>query len=211
MKTISILIWLLVVWLVMWHVWWVRMSNVPHPVTTVKEKKWKIDIVQMPAQIIARVTTAGTVTNAPYEAFWSLAGYIFGDNTKADKIAMTAPVTSHVVGENIAMTAPVTAQQNSAWQVVTSFIMPEKWTIETLPVPNNPAVIIEEIPGKIVAVRTFSGYAASSRVAKQRERFQQELNEQNIERTGTMTLAQYNDPRTPPRLRRNELWVELAK
>jgi hypothetical protein len=39
--------------------------------------------------------------------------------------------------------------------------------------------------------------------------FQSELSSESIERSWSPTLAQYNDPRTPPWMRRNELWVDV--
>ena len=68
---------------------------------------------------------------------------------------MTAPVTQQG-NEKIAMTAPVTQQgSDKSWRV--RFIMPSKYTMETLPKPNNPAIELKEIPAKRFAVIRFSG------------------------------------------------------
>ncbi len=42
--------------------------------------------------------------------------------------------------------------------------MPSKYTLETLPKPNNSAVILREIPAQRLAVKRFSWYAGDSRV-----------------------------------------------
>jgi len=164
----------------------------------------------MPSQIVASVRTRWDVTSAPSQAFGQLAWFIFGDNVSSNKIAMTAPVTSTVVAsEKIAMTAPVTSSTVWEWIIETSFIMPSKRTVETLPVPNNKNITIKEIPSSKKAVRLFSGYATKNTVSKQEEKFLAELNSSSLLREWAITLAQYNDPWTPPWMRRNELWVTL--
>lgn len=67
---------------------------------------------------------------------------------------MTAAVTL-AEAIKIAMTAPVTQvkQQDESW--VVAFVMPEKWTKETLPKPNNPEVTIREVTGEFLAAIRF--------------------------------------------------------
>ncbi len=171
----------------------------------------KIKIVEMPKQIVATVRTSWSISSAPSKAFWSLAWYIFWDNRSSDKIAMTAPVVSQSVeSEKIAMTAPVTSKELKNWTYETSFTMPSKRTMETLPIPNNKNVTLKEIVWSKKAVWTFDWYANKNEVAKQRDLFLLELETNSIKRSGNPTLAQYNDPRTPPRMRRNELWVDVS-
>lgn len=128
---------------------------------------------------------------------------------------MTAPVTARKVDEKekfetIEMTAPVTTKASNGMTEV-SFIMPSKWTIDTLPVPNNPNITISETEPKTVAVRPFSGYATRSNIVKEKERFLQALTDNNITHTSEFTLSQYNDPWTPAWMRTNEWWVETQK
>ena len=123
---------------------------------------------------------------------------------------MTAPVTSQAVeGKKIAMTAPVTRTETEEGLYETSFIMPREWTMETLPIPNNKQVSLKEVAASQKAVWTFGGYANSREVEQERVLFKEELTKEHIIWTGAPTLAQYNDPRTPAWMRRNELWVDL--
>ena len=66
-----------------------------------------------------------------------------------------------VAGEKIAMTAPVTqtpkAGSDGHGNYVFSFLMPARYTRETLPQPLDPRVRIREIPAKLVAARRYSG------------------------------------------------------
>lgn len=41
---------------------------------------------------------------------------------------------------------------------VMSFVMPSKYTKESLPKPNNPDVKIVEVPGHLAAALTFRGH-----------------------------------------------------
>lgn len=123
---------------------------------------------------------------------------------------MTAPVTSKKIQNNqkIEMTAPVTAKSDGEMTEV-SFVMPSRWTIDTLPIPNNPNITISKTTPNKIAVRKFGGYATKTKIAKEKERFVASLTQNDISRSGEMTLAQYNDPWTPAWMRTNEWWVEV--
>lgn len=116
-------------------------------------------------QLIAQTWVSGDQRAASRAGFKILADYIFGNNTAptggSSKISMTAPVTmqSDNKGNNesqkIAMTAPVSMQQDDGkWRV--QFTMPSKYTMETLPKPNNPEVEIIELPAQNYGVIKFS-------------------------------------------------------
>jgi len=92
-----------------------------------------------------------------------------------------------------------------------SFVMPSKWTIDALPIPNNPDITISETDPKTLTVWKFGGYATKNNIAREKEKFVQALKSNDISRSGEMTLAQYNDPRTPAWMRTNEWWVEMVE
>jgi hypothetical protein len=191
---------------------WYFTSNVERPATvTTKKHEW-FEIRTLPEQIVATVTvTANNESEAAGRGFQALAGFIFGDNVSKDSIAMTAPVTSQKTSEKIAMTAPVTSQWNEDGTYEIGFIMPSEWTMETLPVPNNKSITISQKSSYKVAVWTFWGYAKPADVAKKKTLFQQALTQEWIQTQWNITLAQYNDPWTPPRMRTNELWVQTKE
>ena len=164
----------------------------------------------MPPYLVASVLTAWPIADAPRKAFSMLWWYIFGDNRRADEIAMTAPVTTQAVSQNIAMTAPVATNEVEWWLFETTFTMPAKRTLETLPIPNNKQVTISQKPASKKAIRTFSWFANEKDVEKEWIAFEEALTKNDISRTWSYTLAQYNDPRTPWWMRKNELWVDIT-
>jgi len=132
-------------------------SNVEHPKYEVSERSGNIEIRDYAPMIVAEAEVKGERREAISKGFRSIADYIFGNNTALQKVPMTAPVTQQG-SEKIAMTAPVTQEGGGdTWRV--RFIMPPKYTMETLPKPNNPAIELKEIPEKRLAVIRFSGLA----------------------------------------------------
>lgn len=164
-------------------------------------------------KIIAEVEVSGTLKEASNKGFKLIADYIFGNNTSRnkldshEKINMTAPVTMTSKSEKVAMTAPVTLQKsNEKWKM--HFVMPRKYTLTTLPKPNNPAVKIRQIDGKKYAVIRFSGFAGNVKVDKKTVELEKWLKNKNIVATGKPELARYNPPWTLPFMRRNEVMME---
>lgn len=168
-------------------------------------------------QLVAQTLVSGDQDSASREGFKVLADYIFGNNTAAtggsSKISMTAPVTmqpnnkkSDGESQKIAMTAPVSMQQDDGkWRV--QFTMPSKYTMQTLPKPNNPNITITEVPAQTYGVIKFSGLAGSKKVATKTEELQSWMQTQNLTITGEPELARYNPPWTLPFLRRNEVMI----
>ncbi len=192
------------------HVRWWYVSDVERPQMNTQKQFGNMSIVDMPSQIVATVRTQGTLASSGNYAFRDLAWYIFWNNRWAGKIAMTAPVTSQKVSwQKIAMTAPVTSTEVDVWIYETSFSMPREWTMDTLPIPNNDKVVLKEIPASQKAVWYFDWYSTGDRVSEQWTLFQFALKSEWISWLGEPTLAQYNDPWTPPWMRRNELRVDL--
>jgi len=153
-----------------------------------------IDIVQLPEQIVATVKNNWTLGQQNDDAFEYLAWFIFGDNSNADKIAMTSPVTREQLTE-------------SSYE--TAFIMPQWRTLENLPEPTNDRVTIKKIPWSLQAVWRFSWWTSEKIVDQQQALFIRELEKEGITWWGLPTLAQYSWPRVRPSSRRNELWVSL--
>ena len=168
-------------------------------------------------QLVAQTLVSGDQDSASREGFKVLADYIFGNNTAAtggsSKISMTAPVTmqpnnkkSDGESQKIAMTAPVSMQQDDGkWRV--QFTMPSKYTMQTLPKPNNPNITITEVPAQTYGVIKFSGLAGSKKLATKTEELQSWMQTQNLTITGEPELARYNPPWTLPFLRRNEVMI----
>ena len=134
-------------------------SATEEPPHTVIVENGKFELRQYGDMIVAEVEITGDMRRAGNSGFRPLAGYIFGDNMARKSIEMTAPVTRQK-SQKIDMTAPVTrvASGNDVWTV--AFVMPSEWTMETLPVPNNPDVTLRVEPGQLMATVRFSGRAS---------------------------------------------------
>lgn len=160
------------------------MAAIEEPTYSVIEKSGAFELRAYEPKIIAEVTVSGSMKQASNKGFKMIAGYIFGGNTSqqgdAEKISMTTPVTMEPSGsEKISMTTPVTMQQgDSQWRV--HFVMPSKYTMDTLPKPNNSEVTLREIPKQNYAVIRFSGLAGPQKVANMTASLEKWLATKNI-------------------------------
>jgi hypothetical protein len=169
-----------------------------------------LEIRQYGPRIAAETAIAGSDDSAALnEGFRRLAGYIFGANRGKQKIEMTVPVTQQK-GETIAMTAPVGQSRGADGQSVIRFFMPAEWTMETLPVPENPAVTLMRVPGETMAVLRFTGLAGVSTIAARQAELLQKLDSTAWKPTGEPLAWFYDPPWTIPFLRRNEVAVPVA-
>lgn len=187
--------------------WGPIVSNVEQPKYQVIDSSGNIEIRDYAPMIVAEAEVAGDRRDAIGKGFRIIADYIFGNNTSAQKVPMTAPVTQQG-SEKIAMTAPVTQQgDGNIWRV--RFVMPSSYTIETLPKPNNPAVKLKEIGAKRYAAIRFSGRAGEDSLKRHTEDLNAFIRAKNLTPLSAPTYAFYNPPWTLPFLRRNEVMVEI--
>jgi hypothetical protein len=162
--------------------------------------------------LLAEVDVSGGINSAGNKAFRILAGYIFGDNEAATKMAMTAPVESRSrnQGEKMAMTAPVTSTKKDGDEMTTvAFVMEQKYSIETLPVPNDQRIQVREVPERIVAVRRYSGRWTDTKYQRNLQLLVEALSNESLEVVGEAVLARYNSPFSLPMMRRNEVMFEI--
>jgi hypothetical protein len=123
--------------------------------------------------------------------FRVLAGYIFGDNEKNEKIAMTSPVVMEL-GDTAKM----------------SFMVPNGYSIENLPNPGNDKIVFEKQEEKIVAAIRFDGWASDEKIELYKSILFQELAKEKLEHSDIITFLGYNPPFDLIN-RRNEVVVEL--
>ena len=155
-----------------------------------------IEVREYGAAIAAQVEIEGTRLSAIDRGFTLLADYISGDNTDGRKIAMTTPVIQEGGPEK--------------WTI--QFILPERYTLDTVPQPVNPLIALREVPARQVAVIRFRGSSRSD------AHFTQKIAELGAYvaqhdlkcADSEPFLAFYDPPWTLPFLRRNEVMVELC-
>ncbi|MDY7575808.1 heme-binding protein [Actimicrobium sp. CCI2.3] len=182
------------------------------PAHTVSIKEESFEVRDYPALIAAEVTVSGSRSEAVSSGFKLLAGYIFGGNTRQQRIAMTAPVLQENSSSSsvaIPMTAPVTqTAQGNQWTI--RFMMPAAYTLDSLPVPDNPQVRLRVMPATRVAVVRFSGLAGEDSIVEKTAELDAFVTRRQLLATGPATLARYDPPWTPWFMRRNELMLPLA-
>ena len=154
--------------------------------------------------LVAETTVDGGFDETGTAAFERLAGYIFGNNRRRDRMA-AGPDDS----VRMKMTVPVTRQQNGRTTVY-RFVMERAYDMDSLPVPNDRRVTLRRVPGGTVAALRYRGRITAKRFAGQAARLRAALERDGFEPAGEAVSAVYNGPFTPPFLRRNEVLIPLT-
>jgi len=128
--------------------------------------------------------------------FYKLFDYISGKNKDTKEIPMTAPVFMN--------------QKDESTETM-SFVLPESFTIEMAPPPQDPSVKLEEITDYTVAAITFSGLLTQDNINKHRDILEAWITRKGYKKTGAVKAAGYNPPFTIPTLRRNEVFIPIEK
>ena len=168
------------------------------------EREGKFEIRQYQPQIVAETTVEADFDEAGNMAFRRLFNYISGENRKDESIAMTAPVNQKARSEKIAMTAPVN-QQKSEGKYAISFVMPSKYTRETLPEPLDANVRLREIPSRKMAAIRYSGSWSRKKYEAKKALLEEFIKKKELHITGEDTFARYDPPFQIWFLRRNEV------
>ncbi len=160
-------------------------------------------------QILAETSVDGEFEEAGSSAFRRLFGYISGSNKSQSEIAMTAPVAQQP-SEKIAMTAPV-GQQKTGDRWVVSFMMPASYSMETLPVPDDPQVTIRQVPARRMAAVRYSGFWSEKNYQKNKLKLDYWIEKEGLKVSGEAIWARYNSPFSLWFFRRNEILVPVSK
>lgn len=175
---------------------------------TVLSKESKFEVRLYDPQIVAETSVNASFKEAGNAAFRRLFDYISGNNRKKESIAMTAPVNQASQSEKIAMTAPVN-QRSVQGKYSISFVMPSKYTMETLPDPVNPDVVLRQIPSRKIAAIRYSGTWGQKRYEAKKELLNQFIQTRGLTATDEPTFARYDPPFQLPFLRRNEVLIPV--
>lgn len=195
--------------------------SVKTPAYTLIEQRQGYEVRLYEPYLTAQVEASGTHEEALNEGFRILAAYIFGENTAQTDIAMTAPVLEGESEEiemtapvtvtpsvKLAMTAPVLEGANGTGRTV-SFVMPAEYTLETLPKPNDPRVVIVPQEARRVAALRFSWFRDGARIEQKQDELLALLARDGVAIAGSPEYAGYNAPLTAPWMTRNEILVEI--
>jgi hypothetical protein len=159
------------------------------PPYTVERTEGSREIRAYGPHLLAEVRVSGGREGAIQAGFRVLAGYIFGGNDSGEKIAMTVPVAQTPAGDT--------------WTV--SFMMPARYTKDTLPIPRTDAIrFVEAAPSRQVVER-FSGLPASDDLAARAEALRDWAEAQGLTIIAGPHYYFYDAPMTLPWNRRNEV------
>ena len=160
-------------------------------------KKFKsFEIREYETMIIARTLVSSDYSEAASMGFRRVANYIFGDNDKDMKIAMTAPVL---------LNSPVDAK--GEYEI--SFMMPSLYNKKNLPNPNSSNIEIIDRNLGLIACVSFGGWATKSKVEKYHRRLDDWIKSEEVQTVGKFYVAQYNSPWALPPFRHNEILVRI--
>jgi effector-binding domain-containing protein len=172
------------------------------------KKDKAFEVREYPPHILAETLVDGEFDKAGSQAFQKLFRYISGDNVSNTKVAMTAPVSQHSVGEKIEMTAPV-GQQRSQDKWAVSFMMPKSYTLTTLPQPKDSSVTLRQVPAQRMAVVRYSGTWSEKSYLRHKSELEAWIHKEGLTTTGNPIWARYNPPFMPWFLRRNEIMIPV--
>ena len=174
----------------------------------VVKKNQNFEIRDYAPHIVAETVVGGSLEDAGSQAFKILFGYLSGDNRSRQTVEMTAPVSQRADSEKIKMTTPVGQQQvEGKWAV--SFMMPAAYTMETLPVPENPNVILRQVPGRRMAAVRYSGFWSEKGYLENKAKLETWIKDNGFKIAGSPLWARYNAPFTPWFMRRNEILIPI--
>ncbi|GAB5367552.1 hypothetical protein AAMO2058_001240300 [Amorphochlora amoebiformis] len=132
-------------------------------------------------------------------AFNTLAGYIFGNNQEKQAMSMTAPVEMTVGDKGASDMA---------------FVLPSNFS-DSSPAPMaDDDITIKKVPGQILAVREFPGFATDMEIQRQKDFLLSSVSKDNdfvAPDQSSFRVLQWNPPYTLPWLRRNEICTKVLR
>ena len=155
-----------------------------------KYKRFEIRNYETTLFTSVKLSTKG-YKNSSSKGFSILAGYIFGNNERNEKIAMTSPVSMSLEDSMTMM-----------------FVVPKKFKKDMLPKPNQSGIEFKEEPAKTMAAIRFGGWANDAKLEKYKQQLKAALDAEGIKYTNRFYFFGYNAPFEIFN-RKNEILVEL--
>jgi hypothetical protein len=145
---------------------------------------------------LVSIDLTGDLSATSNNAFRPLFSYISGENSAAQKVAMTAPVFQEQTNEN---------------EHRISFAMPSSLSPEKVPSPSNSELNVSVVPRHFAAAMQFRGTWDENRVKQKADELLTLTAAAGLQTEGPIIFARYNPPFYPPILRRNEVLVKLGE
>lgn len=176
----------------------------------VVKKEENFELRQYAPHIVAETTVSGNFESVGNEGFRRLAAYINGNNRAKKSIPMTAPVNQEARSEKIEMTAPVNQENiGGKWRI--TFLMPSRYSLESLPEPLDNRIGFKQEPGRLIAAIRYSGTWSKQRYEENEARLLELIRQRKLKPVGEPVWARYDPPFMPWFLRRNEVLVVVER
>lgn len=167
------------------------------PDYTVAENLGEVEVRNYAPMIVAQTTVSGDFNGVGNQAFRRLAGYIFGDNEKAQKISMTAPVAQAPAGEN---------------SYIVTFMMPSEHDMDSLPAPDSRDVQLVQQPARTMAALPYRGGWSEEKYRDHETALIKAVEASGRwEIAGQPIWARYDPPMMPWFLRTNEVLIPVTR
>ncbi|HKK10215.1 MAG TPA: heme-binding protein [Bacteroidales bacterium] len=157
-------------------------------------KKDNVELRHYKKALIATVAAPGDLFSERNSNFSRLADYIFGGNQNSEKIGMTSPVIMNTSADSTEM----------------HFIMPDRYSKEDLPNPENKDIRIQEFSSFYAVAVTFGGYANESKYQQYVEEIKTFAKDKNLKHANEFMLLGY-DPPFKVINRKNEILLKLTE
>ncbi len=168
----------------------------PEYVVVAEYDEWEVRHYKPYIAAMTRVT--GSFEKVGNQAFKRLGGYIFGDNARDEKIAMTAPVAQGRSSET-----------GDYW---VTFMMPSEYDMAALPDPADGRVEMVQVPARHLAVVKYRGGWSQKKYRQHEQRLRDALAAQaDWQIAGEAVWARYNPPFVPPFFRHNEVMIPVTR
>ena len=175
--------------------WYFVPKFLEQPAYSVLKKEGSIEVRAYQQMLLQSVAVSGNQYDALRNGFRPLVRYIGAKERDGEKISMTAPVMQSL------------GDTKQEW--IVSFSMPSKYKADSLPNPNNDMVFTEVVPPTVAAVVRFRGRANTDLLGRKTAELMNWINEAGYVAREKPRYMFYNDPSTPPFLRRNEVMIAV--
>ncbi|GLC45313.1 hypothetical protein PLESTB_000308500 [Pleodorina starrii] len=168
------------------------------PKYTVLKRFKEYEIRRYEPYLVAEAPTGGGAGPASGSGFADLARYLFGGNSAQLAMEMTTPVFNQV-------------EPTSNSSVNMQFVMERRYSdVSSLPAPLDSRIGTRRQEGGVAAAIRFSGWPLDFEVVQSERLLRDLLIRDGYQPAPGYQLARYNDPSTPPALRRNEVLIRLT-
>ncbi len=169
---------------------------IEEPGNTVLREENAFELRRYAPYLVAETEVDADFMSAGNVAFGRLFRYISGANTTRTEIAMTAPVEQVRAGDTYRV----------------AFVVPRKYTRETVPQPTDPAVRIRETPARTVAVWRYSGRWTEENFREHERDLRAKIAALGLKSVpgDSAIIARYDAPFIPWFMRRNEVLIPLV-